>query len=71
MGGGLNRRFLDVTASGLAEETVLGLGGDDDVVVVADDVTVVEDGTGEVDRTLSLMEGPPPPPSGLSGDGMG
>lgn len=68
MGGGLNRRFLDLAGWAWLEEAVFGLGGDDFFVDV-DGVAVEDDGTGEVDRTLSLMEGPPP--SGLLGDGMG
>ena len=66
-GVGLNRLFLDL-GCWLEDESVLGLGGEDFVADVEDKVAEVG-GTGDVDRTLSLMEGPPP--SGLLGDGMG
>ena len=66
-GGGSNRRFFDCAGLTWPEGAALGFGGD---VFFVDDAAVEDDGTGDVDRTLSLMEGPPPP-SGLFGDGMG
>jgi len=68
-GGGLNRLFLDLACWLEDAGAVFGFGGDDFALVDVEDAVAEEDGTGDVVRTLSLMEGPPP--SGLLGDGMG
>lgn len=66
-GGGLNRLFLDLgCCCWLEDGSALGLGGEDFFIDVEDAAIAEEDGTGDVPRTLSLMD-----PSGVLGDGMG